>query len=781
MVHKTVLRVLIVTQRPEALGRVLGGDRCYRFVEPEALGAGVAEDGEPPDCIVLDYASLGDAASLLEAVSGETGPPYPIVALFSDELDWGACLRAGVQEFVDLRRAGPETLPRAVALARERFALARALGEKQRCLARWNRDLARRVRELQRIFDTAPIGLAIAEGPDGRHMRGNPFHERTLGLPGGSELSKTAPTPAPYRILRDGRELAVEELPMQRACRGETVTGEIVDVERTDGERIVLYCHAGPLVDDSGQCLGAVGAFLDISELRRTQERLRESEERFRSLVEQAVDGIFSADAAGRYLEANSAGAAMLGYTREEILSLRLTDTVAPEEKARIAPALAKLVGGATVRGEWRFRRKDGSFFIGEAVGCQSPGGRLQFIVRDVTERRLIEAKLRDQTERLREADRRKDEFLAMLAHELRNPLAPIRNAVQVLRHASLDGAQFQWCRDVIERQVGQLARLVDDLLDVSRITRGKIELHMEPVEVATLLQRAVETSRPLIEARRHHLSVQMPGEPLVVEGDLVRLVQVLSNLLNNAAKYTEEGGRISLVAERADHSVMIRVRDTGRGIEPAVLPSLFDLFFQVDQNLDRADGGLGIGLSLVQRLVRMHGGRVAAYSEGRGRGSEFTVWLPLWEASRSERTEPPVDSDVRGLRVLVADPQVEAAEGLAQRLEILGYRVRTARDGPAALAAAAVFRPQAIVLDLALPGMDSYEVARRLRVRPETRDTLLIAVTGEVATESARRFRSDGFDRHFSKPVDLAALKVTLETFAFREVREPDGRCSSS
>jgi PAS domain S-box-containing protein len=400
-------------------------------------------------------------------------------------------------------------------------------------------------------------------------------------------------------------------------------------VRRRDGEYEWFKVRGRPIRDEEGRIVRWFGAAVNIEGMKRAEAALRASEERYRSLVEQTVDGIFVSDSGGRYLDVNSAGAAMLGYTRAEILKLGIPDVIAPEETPRIAPEVAKLAGGEVVRSEWRFRRRDGSGFPGEVMARRLSDGRLQAILRDITERKQVEATLREQADRLREADRRKDEFLAMLAHELRNPLAPIRNAVYILRRPYLSEAQLSWCHEVIGRQTEQLTRLVDDLLDVSRITRGKIELQKETLDLAEVAQRAVETSRPLIDAHRHELGVCLPREPVRVEGDRVRLAQVVSNLLNNAAKYTDEGGTIRVAVERAGGEALIRVRDTGRGIDPKLLPDVFDLFYQVDRTLDRSEGGLGIGLSLVKRLVELHGGRVEAFSEGWGRGSEFTIRLP--------------------------------------------------------------------------------------------------------------------------------------------------------
>jgi PAS domain S-box-containing protein len=396
--------------------------------------------------------------------------------------------------------------------------------------------------------------------------------------------------------------------------------------------------------DADGRVVRMAGSESDITVRKQAEEALRRSEERYRGLVEQAVDGIFVSDAQGHYLDVNSAGAAMLGYTREEILRLGIPDVIAPDEMPRLAPHVAELGEGGVNLSEWRFRRKDGSFFSGEIASRQLPDGRLQAILRDITDRQM-RVKLQELADRLRDADCRKDEFLAMLGHELRNPLASIRNAVQILKRTGLDETRLVWCRDLMDRQSEQLARLVDDLLDVSRITRGKIDLRKEPLNVAAIVQRAVETSKPLIDSRRHTLTVHFPSEPLWVEGDLVRLAQVVSNLLNNAAKYTDEGGRIVLAVEPTNDGVLLRVRDTGRGIDPVALPSLFDLFYQVDRNIDRSEGGLGIGLSLVQSLVAMHGGSVRAFSEGRGKGSEFVICLPRLPGSGGDLDVLPISA----------------------------------------------------------------------------------------------------------------------------------------
>jgi signal transduction histidine kinase/DNA-binding response OmpR family regulator len=373
----------------------------------------------------------------------------------------------------------------------------------------------------------------------------------------------------------------------------------------------------------------------------------------------------------------------------------------------------------------------------------------------------------------IQDSDRLKNEFLAMLAHELRNPLAPIRNAVQVLQLAAAGPQDQQWAKGVINRQLQQMVRLVDDLLDVSRITRGKIALQVEPVDVAGVVDRAVEISRPLIDARRHALHVSLPPEPIRAQVDPARVAQVVANLLNNAAKYTEEGGSIWLTVERVDHTLVFRVRDTGIGIPPEMLPKVFDLFTQVDRSLDRSQGGLGIGLTLVHRLVEMHGGSVAAFSPGPNRGSEFVVRLPVVVDGPKEQAPAGGPAGTRGtpsLRVLVVDDNVDAAESLALLLRMMGQVVRTVHDGVSALGAAESFQPDVVLLDIGLPRMDGYEVARQLRQRGLT-DTLLVAVTGYGQEADLARSREAGFDRHLVKPVDPDTLAEL-----FSSLRRPDG-----
>ncbi len=367
----------------------------------------------------------------------------------------------------------------------------------------------------------------------------------------------------------------------------------------------------------------------------------------------------------------------------------------------------------------------------------------------------------------LREADRRKDEFLATLAHELRNPLAPIRSAVQIMRMAEGDHAMTSAARAIIERQIKHLVRLIDDLVDVSNITRGKLELRKEPADLAGILRLAVQINQPLLESKQQHVTFELPSEPLLVEADTTRLAQVFANLLNNGAKYSDPWGEIVVRGVRdADH-VVVTVMDQGIGIQADMLERIFDIFTEVERPQSSPHDGLGVGLTLVKRLVELHGGTVSAYSAGPGTGSSFSVRLELLQSSCEEARPAPAtgkagEGSLRA-RILVADDNYDAAQSLALMLGMDGHDVRTASDGLEALRIAEEFRPQLVLLDIGMPRLDGYETARRLRERPWAGETLLFALTGWGQEEDRERARKAGFDRHLVKPVDPEALSQLL------------------
>jgi two-component system CheB/CheR fusion protein len=451
------------------------------------------------------------------------------------------------------------------------------------------------------------------------------------------------------------------------------------------------------------------------------------------------------------------------------------------EDRARVDAAIRSAIegrGGYEI--EFRIRWPDGSVHWIAATGrvLHDDGGRAGRMLgtgMDITERKRLEEELRQRARELADADQRKDEFLAMLAHELRNPLAPLRNALHLLR---LDVPGRERFVEIADRQLTHLVRLVDDLLDVSRITQGKITLRREHVLLADVAARAVEMMRAVIDARGHNLTVSLPGEPVRLVADPARLAQVIGNLLGNAVKYTPPGGSIWLTAERAGGEVVIRVRDTGVGLAPELIPHVFDLFVQGDASLDRTRGGLGIGLTLVRRLVELHGGRVAARSAGLGQGSEFVVHLPALPAQLAPTVAPeavgPATPGGRRLKVLIVEDNQDAAESLALVLDLWGHDARVVFDGAAALDVAEQYLPDVIISDLGLPGMDGYQLARQLREHPTFGRAVLIALSGYGQEEDKRRALDAGFDHHFVKPPNLAELSELLGRVV---VREAEGR----
>jgi signal transduction histidine kinase/ActR/RegA family two-component response regulator len=367
----------------------------------------------------------------------------------------------------------------------------------------------------------------------------------------------------------------------------------------------------------------------------------------------------------------------------------------------------------------------------------------------------------------LQQAAQQKDEFLAVLAHELRNPLAPIRTALQLIAVAGDDAARRSRACTIMDRQLRQMVRLVDDLLDVSRITRGRIELQKQPTELAAVLQNAIETSRPMIEGNGHELTVTFPRDPVVIDADPTRLAQVFSNLLNNAARYTPRGGQIVVAVDAAPAGAIVRVRDTGIGVPQDALPRIFDMFVQVDRSFERSSSGLGIGLTLVKRLVEMHGGTVDAHSDGPGTGTEFVVRLPTIAGEQrmpgDDRAQAPMTTPARPRRILVADDNEDAAECLADALRLMGHDVRTVHDGASAVDVAAAHDAELILLDLGMPQMDGYQAARRIRALLGDQ-VLIVAVTGWGQAEDQRRSQEAGFDRHLIKPIDISEVGTLLD-----------------
>ena len=532
------------------------------------------------------------------------------------------------------------------------------------------------------------------------------------------------------------------------------------------------------LRDASGNVSGYATVTRDLTERKRAETQLRASEERRRLALDVAELGTWHVDPATRATTTDARYRAIFGTTEEWTDYLQAVEVIHPDDQPAVLEAVAaatRLEDPATFAIEYRIVHPDGSLRWVLANGRSSFEGTgstkrvMSFdgTVADITDRKRGEEERDQLVARLQEQDERKNEFLATLAHELRNPLAPIRNGLQVMRLTPGDPEATERIRSMMERQLGQMVHLIDDLLDLSRISRGKIDLRKERIELAGVIAQAIETSRPSIDQSGHELSVELPASPIYVDADLTRLTQVFSNLLNNAAKFTNHGGRLRVAVRLMGAEAVVSVTDNGIGIPTSMLQQVFEMFTQVESNLERSQGGLGIGLSIVQRLVQMHSGSIEARSDGPGSGSEFVVRLPV---ALSLVGNQPVDEanltrPTTGSRILVADDNVDSAEILAMLLALQGYDAKTTHDGAAALDMAATFRPDVILLDIGMPKLNGYEVCRRIRQQPWGKSMTVIAMTGWGQEDDRRKSQVAGFDFHLVKPVDLDVLFKLLST----------------
>jgi PAS domain S-box-containing protein len=536
---------------------------------------------------------------------------------------------------------------------------------------------------------------------------------------------------------------------------------------RKDRSRFWANVVITALYDADGRHRGFAKITRDLTERRSHELALAQSEERLRLLVDSVQDyAIFMLTPDGSVGTWNAGAARITGYTTRETLGKHFSLFFPPDAQARgrapEALEIARSTGRFSEQG-WRVR-KDGTRYLADVTitALRGPDGELRGyadVIRDLTQQQRVEA--------LEEAARRNTEFLAMLAHELRNPLAPIRNALGLMGATALTDPTVRWSRDVIDRQVTHISRLVEDLLDIGRLSTGKIGIRVRPLDLREVIGHAADAAVAAFQTRGQHLQISLPAEPLPVSGDSTRLFQVISNMLDNASKYSPDGSTVTITATAGPAGIELRVRDTGMGIPPDLLPRVFDLFVQAERGLARPQGGLGIGLTLVRQLVQLHGGSVEARSEGPGTGAEFVVRLPRAEtpADRREDREPAPGGAVseRGRRVLIVDDNRDSAETMAQLLEAWGYRTRCAYEGRTAYQLAREWRPHAILLDLGLPEMDGYEVMQRLREGGQLQDTVVAAMTGYGSEEDKGRTRAAGFAGHLVKPVDLTELRGLL------------------
>jgi PAS domain S-box-containing protein len=563
----------------------------------------------------------------------------------------------------------------------------------------------------------------------------------------------------------------IDEMPgiLNRIRRGERVDHFDTVRRAKDGRLLPIALTVSPIKDEDGNIIGASKIARDISERRRTEEALREERARLHATLHGIGDAVIVTDAEGRVTMMNPVAQRLTGWNEDaaghllaEVFRIINEQSRQPAENP-VAQVLrqGQIVGLAN---HTVLIGKDGSErpIDDSAAPIKNEQGQTVGVVlvfRDVTERRRAE-------QVLKEAVRRKDEFLATLAHELRNPLAPICNALELLRHADGKPAVMEQARGMVERQVWHMVRLVDDLLDISRITRGKLQLRKERVELAATIRSAIEAARPLVDTHGHELTVTLPPQPVYLHADPIRLAQVFSNLLTNSAKYTEKGGHVWLTAERKGSEAVIAVRDTGIGIPAEHLSHIFEMFSQLTPALERSQGGLGIGLALVRGLMELHGGTVEAHSAGPGKGSEFIVRMAVMDSPVPAPPEP-AQSEKHPCgprrRILVVDDNRDAADSLVMMLRRMGHEASPAYDGLEALQAAAAFCPDVVLLDIGLPKMNGYEVARHIRRQPWGKVVALIAISGWGQEEDKRRALESGFDHHLTKPVEPAALEKLL------------------
>ena len=535
---------------------------------------------------------------------------------------------------------------------------------------------------------------------------------------------------------------------------------------RKDGSRFWASVAITALRDEAGKLLGFSKITRDLSERRLHEEALRQSEERFRLLIEGVSDyAIYMLDAEGVVTSWNAGAQRIKGYSRDEILGKHFSRFYIPEDQQAGKPwedlATARRSGRSEAEG-WRVKKNGERFWARTVLNAlHDDDGHLRGfakVTHDLSERRHIQD--------LEKASQNVNEFIAMLAHELRNPLAPIRNAVHIMGQVPDGDPAQRAMRETIDRQSAQLARIVEDMIDIARITRGALAIESRRLDMGDVVRHAVETSTPAVEAGRHTFELDLPPGALPVVGDPHRLAQVLSNILNNAARYTPPGGSIAVRARMERGEAVVRVRDSGRGIEPEMIERIFDMFVQGRAPLQRVGGGLGIGLALARRISELHGGSVEARSEGANRGSEFTLRIPLAGAAVPAHAEPKPKPEARRVmsrRVLVVDDNVDAAAMLDMLLRSLGHETRVSHDGIEALRVAAEFRPDIVLLDIGMPGLDGYEVARRLRSLARERPLRIVAVTGWGQDADRQRSREAGFDLHLVKPVDATDLAQAL------------------
>ena len=623
-------------------------------------------------------------------------------------------------------------------------------------------------RQLQRETETFEITLksigdaVIVTDAGGRITFLNPVAERVTGW--SMAEASGQPFEKVFHIVNEHTGAPVEH-PVAKVLE----TGGIVGLANhtvlitRDGQSIPIDDSGAPVRASNGELIGIIVVFRDVTDRKRAEH----TRAWLAAIVDSSDDAVISKTLDGIVTSWNPAARRLFGYEPAEIIGKPITTVIPVELHAEEVEILARLRRGErvdhfeTVRMDKDGRRIEVALTISPIKDEEGAIIGASKIARDITERKRSERLLR-------EADRQKDEFLATLAHELRNPLAPICSAAELLKQAKSLAPELRAATAILERQARHMTHLVDDLLDMSRITSGRIRLQPEPIELTELLRGVIETYRQSADAARHQLAFAASGVPIHVNGDRIRLTQVVSNILHNAVKYTPPGGRIEIGLRTESRQAIVNVRDNGMGIPPEMLEHIFEPFAQLDRSFERTDGGLGIGLTLAKRLIELHQGRIDVRSAGRGKGTEFLIHLPTTAAAPTQRVRAPPDTHFDpsvSRRVLIADDNHDAAVSLSILLQSMGHDTRVVHDGIEALEEAELFRPEVVLLDLGMPRLDGYETARRIASLPWAAATQIVAVTGWGQEGDRQRAKEAGFHRHLVKPVDLDALREVISS----------------